>query len=557
MDNNNINVLLSAVPDAVLGIIRSRGIGDDKLAEFFSPRPQLAYDPFLLSNMEQGVDMLLEAIDSGRRIVIYGDYDVDGITSTSLLMKVIGTLTDNLSYYIPSRLDEGYGLHMDSIDRIADEGGQFILTVDCGSVSKAETEYAHSLGIETLVTDHHIVSGVRAEGLIINPRLPEDEYPFKGLAGVGVAYKLALALAKRRNVPKAVMAEVLELVTVGTIADIMPMLDENRTIVKCGLRSMHLGCRNKGLRGLIDRSGLDYRSLKAGDISFGIAPKINAAGRLGDATIGVKLFLADSDEEISDYCSQLLDANSERRRLQDDAYEKGLEMLPDEMARGDFPMVEINDSHEGVLGIVAGKLREHVNRPVIVISRNADTYKGTGRSIPTVDLFSMLDKYRDEFISFGGHSAACGFTIAADKAESLRQGLNRDIADMYGNDSTLFDLDYECDAAIEPEDIGLELAEAVQLMEPCGKDNEVPVFVIKSPEISEWRFLKNGDKMAKFSIRANDGRNIGCVMFHDAAKAYDEVCSGPVDIYGNVEINTWREARKPQIIVKHVLPAGR
>ncbi len=554
MNNNNTNAPPLSVPDAVLRIIRSRGIGNDKLKEFFSARPKLAYDPFLLTNMDKGVDMLLQAVDSGKKIVIYGDYDVDGITSTSLLMKVIGSLTDNITYYIPSRLDEGYGLHMDAIDRIADDGGQFIVTVDCGTVSKAETEYAHSLGIDTLVTDHHIVSEVRAEGVIINPRLPEDEYPFKGLAGVGVAYKLALALARRRSVPSPIMAEVLELVTVGTIADIMPMLDENRTIVKCGLRSIHLGCRNKGLRGLIDRSGLDYRTIRSGDISFGIAPKINASGRLGDASLGVRLFLADSDDEIAECCSRLIDANSERRRLQDDAYEKGLKLLPDEMSRGDFLIVEINDSHEGVLGIVAGKLREKVNRPVVVISRNADTYKGTGRSIPTVDLFSMLDKYRDDFISFGGHSAACGFTIPAEKADVLRRSLNTDIAEMYREDSSIFDVDYECDAYIEPEEISLKLAEAVQLLEPCGKDNEVPVFVIRAPEISGWKYLKNEEKMAKFAIKTSDGRFIDCVLFHDAAEAYERVCSGPVDIYGSIEINTWRDERKAQIIVRHILP---
>ena len=260
----------------ILEIIRSRGIGDGELEEFLSPRPRLAYDPFLLANMREGVDLLLKAVDEGKRIVIYGDYDVDGITSTALLMKVIGYLTDNVTYYIPSRLDEGYGLHRESIDRIISDGGEFILTVDCGSSSYEETVYAHSRGIETLVTDHHNMSGVRAEGIVINPRLPEDGYPFKGLAGVGVAYKLALAVAKERSIPGPLMAEVLEFVTIGTVADIMPMLDENRTIVKCGLRSMHLGCRNKGLRELIDRSALDYRTLRSGDISFGIAPKINA-----------------------------------------------------------------------------------------------------------------------------------------------------------------------------------------------------------------------------------------------------------------------------------------
>ena len=380
------------IPEIILQIIKSRGIGEEMAEEFFSSRPQLAYDPFLLSEMKAGVDLLLDAIDCGKRIVIYGDYDVDGITSTALMIKVIRCLTDNVTYYIPSRLDEGYGLHRESIDRIREDGGEFIVTVDCGSVSREETAYAHSLGIGTLVTDHHNVSDVRAEGTIINPKLQEDSYPFKGLAGVGVAYKLALAVARTRPVPKSVMAEVLELVTIGTIADIMPMLDENRTIVKCGLRSIHLGCRNKGLRRLIDLSGLDYRTLRASDISFGIAPKINASGRLGDATVGVRLFLAETDEEADECCRMLIEANQERRRLQDDAFDKSLGMLEGELAKGDFVTVEINDSHEGVLGIVAGKLREKVNRPVVIISRNNDTYKGTGRSIPSVDLVRMLDK---------------------------------------------------------------------------------------------------------------------------------------------------------------------
>lgn len=544
------------VPDTILKIIKSRGIGDEMIEEFFSPRPRLAYDPFLLANMKAGVDLLLDAVDSGKRIVIYGDYDVDGITATSLMMKVIGSLTDNVTYYIPSRLDEGYGLHKEAIDKINENGGEFIVTVDCGSVSKDETAYAHSLGIGTLVTDHHNISEVCAEGLIINPRLSYDEYPFKGLAGVGVAYKLALAVSRVREIPKSVMAEILELVTIGTIADIMPMVDENRTIVKCGLRSIHLGCRNKGLRNLIDMSGLDYRTLKASDISYGIAPKINASGRLGDATLGVKLFLADDDKEIEKYCRALIEANQERRRLQDDAYDKGLSVLDTELAKGDFVMIEINDSHEGVLGIVAGKLREKINRPVVVISHNGDTYKGTGRSIPGVDLFRMLDKYRDGFISFGGHNAACGFTIADDRADDLRKNLNKDIAAMLEDNSSLFDEDYSYDAAVDPDEVDLDLAEAIQLLEPCGKENELPVFALTQVKVSSWRFLKNEDKMAKFSI--SSGRNsLDCLLFHDAAKALETVNEcGKVDILGSVEINKWRDETKVQIIAKYVLPGG-
>ncbi len=548
------------IPEIILKIIRARGIEEDMVEEFFSPKPQLAYDPFLLEGMKAGVDLLLDAIDEGKRIVIYGDYDVDGITSTSLMMKVIGCLTPNVTYYIPSRLDEGYGLHRESIDRIHEDGGEFIITVDCGSVSRDETEYAHSLGIGTLVTDHHNVSDVRAEGTVINPKLSEDNYPFKGLAGVGVAYKLALALARVRPVPKSVMAEVLELVTIGTIADIMPMLDENRTIVKCGLRSIRLGCRNRGLRRLIDLSGLDYRTIRASDISFGIAPKINASGRLGDASVGVRLFLAETDEEADECCRILINANQERRRLQDDAYDKGLGMLDEEMNKGDFVTVEINDSHEGVLGIVAGKLRERINRPVVIISRSNDIYKGTGRSIATVDLFRMLDKYRDMFISFGGHSAACGFTIAADKADILRKDLNEDIARLYAEDSSIFDPDLSYDADVSTGDIDLELAQAVTWLEPCGKDNETPLFAVRNADIEGWKYLKGENKMARFSIRSEGEQSIDCVLFHDAAEAYEAISSGPsapkADILGTIEINRWRDEERVQIIARSVLPAG-
>ena len=540
----------------ILEIIRSRGIEEGDIEEFLSPKPRLAYDPFLLANMREGVDLLLKAVDEGKRIVIYGDYDVDGITSTALLMKVIGSLTDNVTYYMPSRLDEGYGLHRESIDRIIEDGGEFILTVDCGSSSKDETEYAHSRGIETLVTDHHNMGSDRAEGLIINPRLPEDGYPFKGLAGVGVAYKLALAIAREREVPRALMAEVLELVTVGTVADIMPMLDENRTIVKCGLRSIHLGCRNRGLRELIDRSALDYSTLKAGDISFGIAPKINASGRLGDASLGVRLLLSEDTHEIAECCDELIEANRERRRLQDEACEKGAAALDDELAKGDFVIVEINDSHEGVLGIVAGKLREKINRPVVVISGSGGTYKGTGRSIGSVDLFSMLDKYRDRFISFGGHSAACGFTIDADRMQQLREDLNADMKAACSSDPSILEVKYESDAGIEAGEIDLGFAEALELIEPCGKDNEVPVFAMKNVKIEGWRFLKEDRRMAKFSIAGEDGRKIDAVMFSNAEEAYIITESGTADILCNIEINTWRNERRAQAVVRKVLPAG-
>jgi single-stranded-DNA-specific exonuclease len=231
-------------------------------------------------------------------------------------------------------------------------------------------------------------------------------------------------------------------------------------------------------------------------------------------------------------------------------------MLDGELSKGDFVIIEINDSHEGVLGIVAGKLREKINRPVVVISRNGDIYKGTGRSIPGVDLYEMLDKYRDRFISFGGHSAACGFTIDASSMDELREDLNRDIRTMLKEKPDLLNEIHSSDAALEADDVDLGLAEALQMMEPCGKDNEVPVFVIRNAEVRGWRFLKDDDKMARFSLVTAEGRSIDSVIFRNAAEAYEAVTEGRVDIYCNIEINTWRDVRKAQVIAREILPAG-
>lgn len=541
------------IPDALRRILDNRGIGEESYEEFFSPKPSLTHDPFLLANMREGVDSLLNAVDAGKRIVIYGDYDVDGITSTTVMMKVLRELTDNVTYYIPSRFDEGYGLHKESIDRIIEDGAEFLLTVDCGTVSREETEYARSRGLETLVTDHHSISEVRAEGLIINPKLPEDKYPFKGLAGVGVAYKLALAISRERHINKSVMAELLELATVGTIADIMPLVDENRTMVKFGLRFMHLGCYNKGLRRLIDVAGIDYKTIRATDISYGIASRINASGRMGEATLGVRLLLAESDEEIEHCCSELVKANSERRRLQDEAFEMGLECLSEELEFGDFPIIELDDAHEGVVGIVAGKLREKVNRPVIIITKNHENCKGTGRSIPGINLFELLDRYRDSFISFGGHSAACGFSIEESEVDNLRFSLNEDVADMLMENESLFEENLSYDIELEPGEVSLELASALELLEPCGKSNETPVIKLGKVQLENWTFLKNDTKYARFSIECGDGRPLDCMIFSDALGAYELARTGkPVDVYGTIEINTWRQNRKVQMIVRAI-----
>lgn len=538
--------------EIVQEILAHRGIVTEAdQQEFFAVKPQLTYDPFRLHNMEAGVDQVLKAIDEGKRIVIYGDYDADGVTSTVVLLKILRCLTDNLTYYIPSRLEEGYGLHIESIDRIHEAGGEFILTVDCGSSSPEEIRYAKSLGIDILVTDHHNMSSVPEDALIINPRSPEDEYPFSGLAGVGVAYKLGLAISRKRSIPRKVISDVLEFVAIGTIADIMPLLDENRSFVKYGLMWMNQGCRNPGLRRLIELSGMDPRNITATNVSFGIAPRINAAGRVGDADLGVKLFMAEIPEDIDRYCRALIDRNNLRKEWQDEAYQQCAEKAYREAEQGDFLLIEAENVHEGILGIVAGKIKEEVKRPTVIVAPNGDSFKGTGRSVNKVDIYEMLNRYRNVFRRFGGHRAACGFTIDGSQIPELRKNLNRDLKEMLQADDTLFQDEILYDMDLEPEELTLPLAEELQKFEPCGKDNDAPKFRITCVVPENWRFLKNDTKYAKFQIG-----DLDCILFHDAKKYYEMMhrCEF-LDVYGTLEINTWKNYRNPQLIVTEIKPA--
>ena len=274
----------------IIELLTKRGIqSDDDIKEFFSEKPQRTYDPFLLADMEAGVDLLLSAIEDDRTICIYGDYDVDGITSTVILWEVLSLLTENLTYYIPSRFDEGYGLNKEAVRRIAESGVGVILTVDNGSTSLEEIELAGELGMDVLVTDHHNIADRRPNCLTINPKRPDSKYPFHELAGCGVAFKLAQALVDVTGLPKETTTRLLDLAAIGTVADIVPLIDENRTIVKYGLQLIHIGNR-ENLKALFEKSAIDIGKANTRDIGFAIAPRLNAAGRIEHASIGVNMF---------------------------------------------------------------------------------------------------------------------------------------------------------------------------------------------------------------------------------------------------------------------------
>lgn len=546
-DNNTKNI-----PARILEIMKNRGItGPEEIREYISRKPQTAYDPFLMKGMDEAVSRIFQAVDNKEKIVVYGDYDTDGVTSTALLMRAIGTYTSNLFYYIPSRLDEGYGLHKESISRIKEEGADLLVSVDCGATAAEEVEFAHSISLDTVITDHHNVGEKKSPGIVVDPRDKDSGYPFTGLAGVGVAYKLALALSAERPLPPGMKLSLLELVAIGTIGDIMPLTDENRTIVKYGLNVINSGRGCLGIMRLIEMAGLDYKTITATGLAFGIIPRINSAGRLGDASVSVKMLLSENEDSAEVYCSRLMELNDRRRSLQDKAYEVCRPEAEHQLEDGDFLLIEARGVHEGILGIVAGKIKEEMHRPVVIVTPGGEDglWKGTGRSVEGVNLFEMLNKYNQRFVHFGGHNAACGFTIEESEIAQLRKDLQRDMAQVCRENPAVFDEPVFIDEYIGIEEADLDLAEGLKLFEPCGKDNEMPVFGFSNVRIEDWRFLKNGRKYARFSVVAGRDRITG-LLFHDAEDALTLAESGePLDVYGKLEINNWRNISSVQMIV--------
>ncbi|MDD3170015.1 MAG: single-stranded-DNA-specific exonuclease RecJ, partial [Eubacteriales bacterium] len=369
---------MNGIHPMIREILKHRGVTEEAdILEFLSEKPSLTYDPFLLKNLEAGVDFLLSAIKQNKKICIYGDYDADGVTSISLLMEILSNLTENLTYYIPSRFDEGYGLNKDAIELLRSQGTDLILTVDCGSVSYEEVEYGKSLGIDFIITDHHNINDKPADCILINPKQADCSYPFKHLAGCGVAFKLAQGIQRKAGLPKSLLNGVLDLVAIATIGDIVPLIDENRTLTKYGMGIINAR-RRPGLDRLIKETGLTTEKIKSENIAYIIVPHLNAAGRLLDAKIGVELLLARDEKKITENVAVLIDNNKERKRIQEEAFHKCKEVIATEHSRDLFYIIAPKGIHEGIAGIVAGKIKDEYGRPAIIVTESADgCLKGT------------------------------------------------------------------------------------------------------------------------------------------------------------------------------------
>lgn len=533
-------------------ILRIRGISNkEDMLDFLSEKPQKTYDPFLMRNMEEATEAILRAIAQKKNIWIYGDYDVDGLTSVCVMMEFINNLTEKCFYYIPSRFEEGYGLNKDALKHIKDSGADLVITVDCGTTSVEEVKYAKEIGLEVIVTDHHNLGEEIPDCLLINPKQKDCQYPYKDICGCGVAFKLVQALQKKTELPKNILLKLLDLVAIATVADIVPLVDENRIFVKYGLYAIN-DRRRKGLAGLLEGIGLKDKIVNSYHIAFVIAPHLNAGGRIHSAEAGVNLFLSNNDTEINRLTRMLIEFNRERKNLQDEGVKKCSQIVDENHPEDLFLVIDSNDIHEGVTGIIAGKIKDKYYRPTIIVTKSKEEgiLKGTGRSIVNIDLYHALKRYENYFIKFGGHAGACGFSMEASKLDELRSLLNEEAKTIKDQNPDYFIKEIYIASELDTTFLTHDFIETLNKLEPFGHKNEKPLFLLKNLTILNEFYMGAQKEHLKLRCSDESGQYFDAIAFN--MKAYYKnisITNKKIDLVGFPEINEYNGIRKIQFQV--------
>lgn len=534
-------------------LLIKRGIENEDIDEFISQKPQLTYDPFLMINIEKAAKRIIEALQKKEKICIYGDYDADGVTSTSMMVTYLSHFDTDVSYYIPSRFSEGYGLNKDALLELKNVGVDLIVTVDCGSVSYDEVEYGKELGLDFVITDHHDISNIMAEGILVSPKHPSSEYPFSGLAGCGVAFKLLQAMQRMQDAPREYLAELLDFVAIGTVGDIMPMLDENRTLVKYGLKKINSNPA-VGLKKLIELTCADLEEIKAVDLSFRIVPYINAAGRMGSADIAVNLLLEKDEQRAEELAEILFENNEKRRTVQDDSLQRCEDIIEKIVDAQPVLMLECDEVHEGIAGIVAGKLKDKYSKPVILLTQAEDgLLKATSRSFGKLHLHEFLNNFSDMFERFGGHAGACGFSIKKENYDAFKQRLEKKANEIKTLNPEIFEKEEVSDLEITIGEISEDLVDELEMLEPFGKDFEKPIFSLRADNLQGAKRIGSLQNHIRFFGVDELGRKLACIKFNADEEEMQDIESGkPSILFGYSEINEWKGSKLIQFRVSHL-----
>ena len=560
-------------------IVANRGYDTvEKARAFIGKSQEILHDPFLLNDMDRAVERIERAIKAKERITVYGDYDVDGVTSVSIIYLYLEKAGGIVDYYIPCRKGEGYGVSCEAIDKIKARGTGLIITVDTGVTAVEEAKYARSLGIDMVITDHHECTDELPNAVaVINPKRRDTSYPFPHLAGVGVAFKLLCALDKQLNncqlidAVRNVANGYSDLTAIGTIADVMPVVDENRILIshglsraektdKIGLAALIANCRNG--EGKAINKAKQKKKLSSGFIGFTLAPRINAAGRISSASIAVNMFLAKDASVANDYSLQLCEINRERQatenRIADEAYEY---VEKNGLAENSAIVLHDNGWHHGVIGIVASKVTERYGVPSILISfeGNDDENdgeaigKGSGRSISGMNLVNALNSCADLLEKFGGHELAAGLSIKRKNLEKFKRRMNEYAKSCFDGSEPENTLDIECE--LEPSDISLNFAEELCILEPYGVSNPTPVFAMRNAIVSDITPV-GMNRHLKLSI-SKDGYTFTAMLFSTTPKEFALSVGDEVDFAFNLDVNEFNGVSNAQICLKDIRPSER
>lgn len=530
-------------------ILANRNIlKEEDIRLFLNPTRNDFYNPFLITDMDIAVNRIIKAIENKENITIYGDYDVDGITSITVLKSFLNDIGVETNTYIPNRLIEGYGLNKEAIDKISKKGCNLMITVDCGISAIEEIEYANSLGIETIITDHHEAGNEIPKAIaVIDNKRKDSKYPFRELAGVGVVFKLIQAIGITLKLKEESYLKYLDIVCIGTISDIVPLVDENRVIAKLGLLLV-AQTKNIGLRSIINSSG--YNKIDSNTISFGVAPRINACGRMGKAEEALELFLSKDKNEVNELTNKLNEHNRKRQETEKTIFENAVEKIKEEHLDENKAIIVGGENwHHGVIGIASSKITEMYFKPSILFSFEEDGIgKGSGRSIPGFDLHEALMKCSDTIEKFGGHSMAVGITVKKDNLEKFKKEFEQ-IATQSKIDEIIPIINI--DAKVDLSDIDKEMVESLKQLEPFGEANKMPVFAFKNLKIDSIRALSEG-KHLKLTLKDNN-YIINAIGFNIGYLANEYRIGDKIDVAGVLEINTFNGVDNLQINIKDIM----
>jgi single-stranded-DNA-specific exonuclease len=543
------------VSPVVAGVLAARGVEDERTARaLLRPSHEQLHDPYLMLGMRESVERVLRALDTGERILIYGDYDVDGTTGTVVLRRALEVLGAQTGYHVPHRFTEGYGIRRDVLERAKSEGYTLVISVDCGIRAHEPLEWARASGLDVIVTDHHLPDadeGAPPAFAVLNPNQRGCAYPDKTLAGVGVAFKLAHALLRERG-RENLIGGFLKVVAIGTVADVAQLTGENRAIVSLGLADLHRAT-NPGLRALMEVAGCgDGRGMKAFDLGFRIGPRINAAGRMDAARAVVELFETKDEREARRLAEHLDARNRERREVQQQVTERAVAQLF-ESGQDETSVVVVAGEgwHRGVVGLAASKIVERLQRPAIVISLDEDGHgHGSARSMDGFHMLDALTACADLLEGFGGHAHAAGLGVRRENVAELRRRLNEHAARVTCEQDGVPCLEY--DMELEADALSLELCGALEALEPFGAGWPRPVFVTRGLRVvGEPRVVK--ERHLKFNSVARDGRVHDCIWWGGAEKISATPRPGQsIELAYSVEANCWQGRTRLQLVVEEL-----